>query len=207
METKKIITTKLSVSPQHLNADLNEIIKDRLEELYLNACPKEYGYILEISRIISFGSNVISRISSLPVFTVEFEIRNLKPEVGDKISAVVKGVNPTGVVVKIKDRINGMISAANLKESGLIYNSTGVCFKNKNTSVRSGDVISLEISSVKYQGEYICLGKDVKTHAEEYKKTSKEAGAKNNKKVVTKVRKKEAAPANKSKLKDKGPVI
>ncbi len=189
METKKIITAKLSVSPQHLTEPLDEIIKDRLDEIYLNSCLKEYGYILEISRVISFSTNVISRISSLPVFTVEFEIRNLKPEVGDRISAVVKGVNPTGVVVIIQDRINGMISAANLKESGLIYNSVGVCFKNKSASIRAGDVISLEISSVKYQGEYICLGKDARAAAEEVKKSAKAGRTK--KRASPKTRKKE----------------
>jgi DNA-directed RNA polymerase subunit E'/Rpb7 len=168
MEKLTKLKSKISINPENLNGDIKKTVHEKLEEKYLYKCSEEYGYILEIVDIFFYETNMISPITSLPIFEPEFTVKNLKPEIGQRVEGVVVNIKEKFIIVRVMDRINILVNEKELRSSKFIYNKVGTCFKNKKISIRQGDSVSLEIISVRYKKDYVCLGNKVKIAKDYY---------------------------------------
>lgn len=84
---KFIIKNSVIVEPQYLDANLHTYLNKKVKEDFVGKCFKDYGYIVDVIKILDFKSRITSS-DSINVFDLEFEICSLFPKVGNKYKTV-----------------------------------------------------------------------------------------------------------------------
>jgi len=176
MEKTTEITHKLTLAPDSLGSEIEDVIMNKLKEKYIGTCNKKYGYILDIEKINWYTSEVISPVNFCPVIKASFMVKNLKPEVGMRLEGMVSNLREICILLEIQEKIKVLVNSAELKKSGFTYDKVGVSYKGRTGTIHTGDDVSFEIFAVQEEG-FLCLGKDVKLIKEEAitRKTTKKA--------------------------------
>jgi DNA-directed RNA polymerase subunit E'/Rpb7 len=158
MSTNIIVQKRICLEPEFLNSKLKQNIFDKLKKSTMNECSKEFGYILNIVRLVKIIDNYVSNASSEIVFEVMFEIETLKPEIGKVFTGDVCMVFVGGIFLNIKNKIKVLIPITTMKEYK--FDQALKIFKKDKTVIKQGDILNVKITGIKYSKKnYSCFGK------------------------------------------------
>ena len=192
MDQITIIEQTISLMPEFLNHDLEEVIIEHLKNRFIGTCTTNYGYIIDVTKLISYKSTIISPISGMPAIKVKFLIKNLKPTVGIRTDGIISTIKDNFILILSHDKIKTLISATKLKISGFVYNKVGVCYKREKDgnveSIRQGDIVSFEIFLI-HEKDLVCLGHKLEIPIDITKKVKKPITKKVKKSITKKVKK------------------
>jgi DNA-directed RNA polymerase subunit E'/Rpb7 len=150
------------LNPKYLNGDIYKFLLEELKGKIKKECTNEYGYILDIYRIIRVidGFN-ISPINCDVICDVEFEAEILKPKVNDEYEGKVCVILPkVGVLIDVQECLKILVKSNSL--SDYTYNSTNNSYihnKQKEKHIVIGNVIHVRLRGVKYtEHKFCCFG-------------------------------------------------
>ena len=155
--SRVVIEKKICLEPQYLNERLLDYLRERLQKEVLNRSDQVYGYITKIYDKIEVVENSISSAGTGVFFTVRFTAKAFRPAIGNVYKGKLCMTFPQGIFVEIMEKIKVLIPEANM---GLFkYNKTTSSFKNGSVSLKQGDVLSVQLSLVKYERHnFNCIG-------------------------------------------------
>lgn len=78
-----VIKDSVIIEPQYLDHNLHIYLEKKVKDSFIGKCFKEYGYIVDVIKILKSKSRITSSDSTI-VWDLEFEISSLFPEVGKK---------------------------------------------------------------------------------------------------------------------------
>ena len=156
METV-IMERRVCIDNEYLHKNIYDHILTKIKENTINECTKEYGYILNIKKLIKIKDNYISNVNCDSIFVVEFIAEILKPEIGKKFSGEVCMVFPGGIFLNIKNKQKVLIPISTLKNC--IYDPHNKNFDKNKKIIKEGDIIKVEITGTKYSKQnFSCFG-------------------------------------------------
>jgi DNA-directed RNA polymerase subunit E'/Rpb7 len=162
MTTLRIINKKITLDPQYLDSNYKTYLLQKLKDNIKNECNKEYGYYLDLKRIVSIKDNNITSNSEI-IFNVEFEVETLLPIKDKEFEGTICMIFISGVFVNIKNKLKVLLPITELKN--YTYCSSTNTFisnneKNKYKSLKKDDVITVKILDLKYsKKQFSCFGK------------------------------------------------
>ena len=158
MSSNVIIQKRICLEPEFLDSNFKKNIFDRLKKLTVNECSKEYGYILDIVKLIKIKDNYVSNATSEIVFEVMFEIETLKPEIDKVFTGDVCMIFVGGLFLNIKNKIKVLIPITSMKDYKFDQVDK-VFIKKDKTVIKQGDVLNVKITGIKYSKKnYSCFG-------------------------------------------------
>lgn len=157
MSSNVIIQKRICIEPEFLDSNIEQNIFNKLKKSTVNQCSKEFGYILDIVKLIEIKDNYISNASSEIVFEVMFEIETLKPEIDKIFTGDVCMIFVGGIFLNIKNKIKVLIPITTMKDYKFIQSEK--IFKKDKIVIKQGDVLNVKITGIKYQKKnYNCYG-------------------------------------------------
>ena len=148
---EQILEKRIIIKPEDFDKNINNVIKEQIQKF---PCSKEYGYIIDIIKIISHES-MISRDSGHNIVTVKFEAQTFLPKVGLDIECVVYMIFPQCIFAEYLD-IKIVIPLSELTE----FTYENQMFKKDDIIIKIGDVLKVEILNTRYkQKNYSCIAK------------------------------------------------
>ena len=148
---------RICIEHQFLDSNIKAHLLEKIKKTVLNECTKDYGYILDVKRIIKINDNYISNANCDIIFSVLFEVENLKPENGKKFQGEVCMIFGGGIFINIKNKQKVLIPITNLKD--YTYNQSEKTFKKGSKVIKENDVLELIITGTKYSKQkFSCFG-------------------------------------------------
>jgi DNA-directed RNA polymerase subunit E'/Rpb7 len=150
---------KISIESQYLDSNIIENILKKLKNITNNECSKEYGYFINIKKIINIMDNYISS-NCENIFNVEFEAEILKPEIGKKYEGKVCMLFGGGIFLNVLNRLKILIPLSSIPDYE--YNQLKNNFTNKKNEkvINLNDDLKVIISGTKYSKQsFSCFGK------------------------------------------------
>lgn len=160
VKTKMIVNIeqKIPIESMYLDKNINLNILNKLKNDMGGKCTLEYGYILDIIKIIKIGDNKISSANSLTVFDVIYQADVLKPTEGLILSGKVCMIFQHGIFVDIKGKMKVLIPATTI--DSFSYDAEDSSFETSNTKISNGASVDIEIVLIKYEKKnFSCIGK------------------------------------------------
>jgi len=154
----KIVTIekKVCIDSEFLSKDIKTYIFNKLKEITATECSKEYGYFLNIVKLINIKDNYISS-NCQNIFIVIFDAEILKPEVGKIFEGVVCMIFGSGIFINIYNKLKVLIPLSSITEYE--YNSVKNHFEKKTKIIKQNDIVKVKISGTKYSKQsYSCFG-------------------------------------------------
>ena len=149
---KVTLEKRIILESKYLTRDIKQHICNKLVEITKEECSKDYGYIIEIIKILDIKGHEIGRVNFDNIFTVIFEAYILNPVAGAEFEGTVCLIYKDGIFVNIYDKQKMLIPRDNIQDY--------VFDENKNIYIK-GDVIISQDSKLK-----------VKVTASQYRKKS-----------------------------------
>ena len=160
MSSLQNIHRRVCIEPEFLVKNYKEHLFKKIKETSENECSKEYGYFLDVKRIIKILDNNITSNSEI-VFTVEFEVETLLPIKGKEFEGVICMIFNSGIFVNIKNKLKVLIPLTEL--TNYIYDSSKNIFimKDDDKNILKKDInINICILDMKYsKKQFSCFGK------------------------------------------------
>ena len=157
MSSNIIIQKRICLEPEFLNTNLKKNIFDKLKKTTNNECSKEFGYILNIVKLIKIVDNYVSNASSEIVFEVMFEIETLKPEIDKVFTGEVCMIFGGGIFLNIKNKIKVLIPLTSIKDYKFIQSEK--ILRKCEDEIKQGDILNVKITGLKYSKKnYNCFG-------------------------------------------------
>jgi len=142
---------RIIIKPEDFDKNIETIIKKQIKTF---PCSQDYGYIIDIIKIISHES-MISRDSAHNIVTVKFEAQTFLPKVGLNVDCVVYAIFPQCIFaeyldIKIVIPVQGLVN----------FTYENQMFKKDDIIIKIGDVLKAEILNTRYkQKNYSCIAK------------------------------------------------
>lgn len=153
------IETNICVEPYYFNSNIYTHIFDKIKNNLEDTCTKEYGYILEVKKLIKIKDNYISS-NCEHIFIVCIEILNLKPEIGKEFEGIICMIFSEGIFINIKDKLKVLVPVSYIKDYK--YNQDKNIFinnNNENDFFKQNDKVNVIISGIKYSKQnFSCFG-------------------------------------------------
>ena len=152
-----IIKNKVSIEAKYLDKKIEEHLLNKIRTTVVGKCYLEYGYILNVTKIIDIGSNTISSVNSFVVFDVTYEADVLKPEIGDVFSGSVCMIFQHGIFVNVKNKLKVLVPVKSMKT--YVFEHDYFFNKKENTKITNSCELSIRITMIKYEKkEFSCIG-------------------------------------------------
>ena len=140
-----------------IKGELVSIFKYNVPFCKFNECTKDYGYILDVKKVVKIKDNYVSNANCDNIFTILFEADTLKPENGKEYEGIVCMIFAGGIFFNIKNKQKVLIPITNLKE--FIFDQTKKQFKKEKVIIKEGDVLNVIITGTKYSKKsFSCFG-------------------------------------------------
>jgi DNA-directed RNA polymerase subunit E'/Rpb7 len=151
------IDQKVSIHSKYLDKNIKNHLLNKLKSTMIGTCTLEYGYIIEINKIIKLGDNLIASANSLVIFDIVYEAEILKPELGQDLSGKVCMIFQHGIFVEIKDKMKVLIPSTSIP----LYTFKDAIFVNDNDDkISLGNKLLITVVMIKYEKkEFSCIGK------------------------------------------------
>ena len=118
----------------------------------LQICPVVFVQVILIKQ-----DNYISNVNCENVFTIVFQVENLKPENGKQFSGKICMIYAGGIFLIIKNKQKVLIPLASLKD--YVFDQTNKCFKKDKKIIKTGDIIDVIITGTRYSNKsFSCFG-------------------------------------------------
>ena len=148
---EQILEKRIIIKPEDFDKNIETSIKEQIQKF---PCSKEYGYIIDIIKIISHES-MISRDSAHNVVTVKFKAQTFLPKVGLDVDCVVYMIFPQCIFAEYLN-IKIVIPVSELTE----FTYENQMFKKDDVIIKIGDALKVEILNTRYkQKNYSCIAK------------------------------------------------
>lgn len=148
------ITKRVVLPPKYIDSKIKKHIKNLLN-IYTNKdkCCKEYGYLLNIMKVIS-----ITCIED-NIFQVIFEAECLKPVIGFGGIGTVWKIYKDGIFVNIKERQKMLIPANILSQHSFDESTQSFVSNTSSDDIKEGDDIDVVVTNLQYNnGKFSCFG-------------------------------------------------
>ena len=151
------INQKVSIHSKYLDKNIENHLLNKLKSTMIGTCTLEYGYIIEINKIIKLGDNLITSANSLVIFDIIYEAEILKPEIGQDLSGKVCMIFQHGIFVEIKNKMKVLIPSISIP----LYTFKDAIFVNdKDDKISLGNKLLITVVMIKYEKkEFSCIGK------------------------------------------------
>jgi DNA-directed RNA polymerase subunit E'/Rpb7 len=160
MSTKMIIEQKVCIEPEFLDKNLKMHLLNKLKKNFANQCNKEYGYILEVNKILSIKDNYISS-NCEHIFIINVEIESLKPEINKLFVGTTCMIFSGGIFLIIKNKLKVLIPVTVLED--YIFDQNNNCYinkKDKKLTIQNGNELKIIITGIRYlKQNFSCFGK------------------------------------------------
>lgn len=116
---------------------------ERFQKKYINTCSKEYGFVLQVIRIVQTLSSKISIYNAHIIVECDIEIECLIPKVGEIVYGNVQQLFPQGVILIVQNCMKTFIPSPKKQY-----------IKNQQVTFR--------IEQTRFQkGKYDCIGSEI----------------------------------------------
>lgn len=153
-----IIERRICLESKFLDQNIIAHLLSKIQSSTTTDCIKDYGYILDVKRIVKILTHEICRANTDNVFTVQFEAQTLRPEINSIMTGKVCMVYKDGIFITVCDKQKILIPKINLKE--YTFDESVPCYKNSEGHIiKNGDEITVVIIAVQYSKKnYSCFG-------------------------------------------------
>jgi DNA-directed RNA polymerase subunit E'/Rpb7 len=156
----KIIKQQVSIECKFLDSEIKTHVLSKLVNKMVGCWTLDYGYILDVKRVISLGKCYINPATSSTTIEVTYEIDTLKPEKDLVLNGTVCMIFNNGLFVDIYEKMKVLIPSNSMnKIQGLEYNDSLKTFSNSEKTIGENDFVQIKLTSVQYTDKkYICIG-------------------------------------------------
>lgn len=156
-----IIETNVRLTSHDLKkTKLENILKEKLDEMYLKKFTKQYGYVLEILDFDYSSDNILSRINQDIFVKCNVKVVSIIPEIDKIYYGTVKFIYPQGVFIKLLNIFDTLIPFDYLNKSGYIFDNG--TFVNKDTKhiISKESIVNVNVVDIKYDNKtFNCIAK------------------------------------------------
>jgi DNA-directed RNA polymerase subunit E'/Rpb7 len=153
---------RILLESKYLSSDINKHICNNLIKITENECSKDYGYIIEIVKIIDIKEHEIGRVNFDNIFTVLFEAKILNPLPGSEFEAIVCLIYKDGIFVNIHNKQKMLIPRKNIEEYDFLEDKNR--YETKTSQIRLNDKVKVKITASQYRKKsFSCFGTLIKT--------------------------------------------
>ena len=162
MSTLHLIKKRICLDPEFLDNNYKSFLYKKIKDNIQNECDKQYGYFLDLKRIVKIEDNNITSNSQI-IFNVEFEVETLLPIKDKDFEGTICMIFVSGVFVNVKNKLKILLPVSELL--GYEYDHVTNTFlskdkKTKYKNLKKDDVINVKILDLKYsKKQFSCFGK------------------------------------------------
>ena len=153
----KILTIrdKIKVPPAKFHLDLNDAVKNSLEDKWEGLIDKILGVTLSIMDIGEIGEGKIFPGDGAIHYPVEFKLLVYYPEMHEVIKGNVIDVTEFGVFIRIGP-LDGMIHVSQIMDDFVSYDPKNMIFSGKESKrlIKEGDDVRARIISISMGRQY-----------------------------------------------------
>jgi len=127
---------------------MSEYTLENLRRNNVHTCDEEYGYILEIHRIVRMLENKFSIYTGLLWMKCQVEATTLKPETNDEFTADIGSIKPVGIFGTVAGIMRCFVKPLETKvEEKKKKNNTTIKFKVLETRYKNGvyETVGMEV--------------------------------------------------------------
>lgn len=147
----KILTVKdeVRVPPVKFDLDLDEAVKQSLQEQIEGKINADIGVFLVVTDIISVGEGKIIPEDGAIFYPVEFKLLIYKPEINEIVIGEVVDVTEFGAFTRIGP-LDALVHVSQIMDDKISYDAKNATFTGKKTGIRlrEGDLIRARIVGV-----------------------------------------------------------
>lgn len=154
---KVILEKRVLLESKHLTKSIKQNICNKLVEVTKEECSKDYGYIIEIIKILDIKGHEIGRVNFDNIFTVVFEAYILNPVAGAEFEGVVCLVYKDGIFVNILNKQKMLIPRDNIKD--YIFDEEQGVYKNGERIIQQDSKVKVKVTASQYRKKsFSCFG-------------------------------------------------
>jgi DNA-directed RNA polymerase subunit E'/Rpb7 len=154
---KVILEKRVLLESKYLTKSIKQNICNKLVEVTKEECSKDYGYIIEIIKILDIKGHEIGRVNFDNIFTVVFEAYILNPVAGAEFDAVVCLVYKDGIFVNILNKQKMLIPRDNIKDYS--FDEDQGVYKNGDRIIEQDSKVKVKVTAAQYRKKsFSCFG-------------------------------------------------
>jgi DNA-directed RNA polymerase subunit E'/Rpb7 len=160
MSSIQTITRRFCLEPRYLDKNYEENLLEKIKDITNNECSREYGYFINIIKILKIKDIDITRNSEI-VCNTEFQAETLFPVKGKEFTGTIGMIFNSGVFVIIKNKLKVLIPLDQLSEYTFDnINNTFVMNKDSDKLLKKDGKIKISILDIRYsKNQFSCFGK------------------------------------------------
>lgn len=151
------IQKRICVNPEFLDKNLNSSLFKYIKESIPNECDKEFGYVINIIKLVRIIDNYISNNNCELIFEVEILSEMLKPEINKIFSDKVCMIFSGGIFIDVCGKFKVLIPFSSLNK--FTFDGSNKSFNLDKLCVKEGDIVNVKITGIKYAKQnFSCFG-------------------------------------------------
>ncbi len=147
----KILTIKdeVRVPPVRFDLELDEAVKQSLQETIEGKLNPDIGVFLAVTEIISVGDGKIIPEDGAIFYPAEFKALVYRPELNEVVIGEVVDITEFGVFTRI-GAIDGLIHVSQIMDDKLAYDAKNATYTGKKTGfkLKEGDLVRARVVGV-----------------------------------------------------------
>lgn len=153
-----ILHRQICLEPKYLDQHLIQHLLETIKTSYIGTCTRQDGYIIDILRLVEITNNTISNANSEIIFSVRFEAKLLKPQIGDQFKEQILMVSEDGIFVEINKDLAVLIPASRLSE--YTFDEETDSFVSSSNTLSEGKEVEIELEGIEYSNNtFSCWAK------------------------------------------------
>lgn len=155
MVERKQIYGNISVFPDELVSNMDDLLEYKIKEKYEKSCDKDYGFILKIENIKDNYTNIINSLGNGEIlYKICFICLVLKPIKGLTLTGKISMIFRHGIFANV-DKIKVLIPVSKLNN----WEFKNDAFEKDQKILKVDDIIQIVISDVRYEKKiFSCIG-------------------------------------------------
>jgi len=147
----KILTVKdqVRVPPTKFDLELNEAVKQSLQEQMEGKLNPDIGVFLAVTRVLSVDDGSIIPEDGAIYYPVEFEILTYRPEVNEIVLGEVVDITEFGAFTRVGP-LDALIHVSQIMDDKISYDAKNSVFTGKKTGykLKEGDIVKARVVGV-----------------------------------------------------------
>lgn len=147
----KILTVKdeVRVPPVKFGLDLNQSVKESLQEQVEGRLNPDIGVFLSVTEILSVGEGKIIPEDGAIYYLVEFKILTYMPEINEIVLGEVVDITEFGAFTRVGP-LDALIHVSQIMDDKISYDSKNSVFVGKKTGnkLKEGDIVRARIVGI-----------------------------------------------------------
>lgn len=154
---KAVLEKRILLDSKYLTKDIKQHICNKLVKVTKEECSKDYGYIIEIIKILEIKGHEIGRVNFDNIFTVIFEAYILNPVSGAEFEGVVCLIYKDGVFVNILDKQKMLIPKESIKDYK--FDEDKNIYKKGDSVITQDTKVKVRVTASQYRKKsFSCFG-------------------------------------------------